>query len=126
MKSGCGRRQDASSMAEELATAILAECSKCGRGAGNRILFWLSAPSLIEKLAETARLFAGSAPIVASMCTSGTTVPLWKKMLFQWHFQVYVLYTFDITNQFIFLCHLNLKYKVCTLNITCFIGNIAL
>ena len=70
---------------------------KCGRGAGNRNIFWRSAPSVVEKLAETARLLAGSASIVASMGTSGTTVPLWMKMLSIWHFQVYVLYTFDIT-----------------------------
>ena len=89
MKSGGGRRQDASSMAEELATAIF---------------FWQSAPSVVEKLAETARLLAESASIVASMGTSGTTVPLWMKMLFQWHFQVYVLYTFDITiNSFFYV-----------------------
>ena len=79
----------APSVAEELATAIfLAKCSKCGPRAGNRNIFWWGAPSLVEKLAETAILLGESASIVASMCTSGTTVPLWMKILFQWHFRV--------------------------------------
>ena len=83
-------------MAEELATAILAECSKCGRGAGNRNFFWAECSKFGREAGGDRKTFGGICN-VASMGTSGKTVPLWMKMLFQWHFQVYVLYTFDIT-----------------------------
>ena len=105
MKSGCGRGQDAKGRGGRGAggrNTFGGICSKCGRGAGGDHNTFGGICSKCGRGAGEDRKTFGW--ICFNCGKHGhkpqDNCPIWMKMLSKWHFQVYLLYTFDITIKF--------------------------